>query len=95
MSEETEEKPPGVSLAIVEGVEALRSDYPVAIGALAMGNELMQAVAQRLFEARHVLDALIQVGGRHLDEVHDLVAAKTMAARDDDDEPDDESEAAP
>lgn len=83
----TETKP--TSLLLIEGREALAYDYPVALGALAVtGNELTRGVAQRLYDARHVLAALLEVGWRHLDEVHAIVEAKTQPARDDDhDEP--------
>lgn len=85
----TESKP--TSLLLIEGREALAYDYPVAIGALAAtGNELTRNVGQRLFEARHVLAALLEVGWRHLDEVHAIVEAKTQPAPDEPDaaEPD-------
>ena len=77
-----ESKP--TSVLLVEGYRALRNDYPVAIGALAVGNELLQQVAQRLFESRHLLAALLEVGNRHLDEVHAIVDSKTQPASDDD-----------
>jgi hypothetical protein len=79
------------SLLLIEGRETLAYDYPVAIGALsATGNDLTRNVGQRLFDARHVLAALLEVGWRHLDEVHAIVEAKTQPAPGDDGEPEGE-----
>jgi hypothetical protein len=79
------------SLLLIEGREALGRDYDIAIGVLsALENELVQQVAQRLFDACPLLEALLEVGWRHLDEVHAIVEAKTQPAADepDADEPD-------
>jgi hypothetical protein len=59
---------------LADEFESLVTDYGLATGALAViPNTLLQAVGQRMFEARPLLAALFELGHRHTDELVAIV----------------------